>query len=647
MVHNAGGRSYDRYEPHPCYSSYGSRPERVEDRGAKRPEPTFPSSSNLLTTLHSVHASTSQTQIPSGQSLFGLSTTKAHVPTGSSIHELNCPASVLNSESAKDYGYRASSSASGKGTLSGVTESWGKIDDKEPISQDELFRREIARRNARQTTRAASCGSSVFDSTSLPSSVASTAYTAPSLRPPLPTYVTASRVAACSDSKVHTLPCEFVGYHDCGHSFALDETDQWIEHCIVHLQDHLPMICMCWYCDDILFDARQLRQDKQSNFRDRMEHIRDHIRDEHYTAHDMRPDFYFLEHLRKYGLITEAVHYLAREWNDSPVPFIGGLHNHNFKPPEMIRAVERLEQVIVDHSREDRQRRRRSRSIGTNLLHSRRHTTVILADPEKQIGVGSIESLTEKGRNQHNDRVQEFEVYHDGTAKSSSLGDTPLVHSSDIGLSDPDLESDSRRFQHDESRVEPKLKSVDGIVAGCEQLNDVHIAHSPQSSRSSICLSRTSSSNSTSDQSPAVKQRKQEMVDRLTIYVTELLRSKFPQATDSLGFRVVGATNQPSSSDFSSSGTGVSAGALSQFSPSGKASKKRKTAADSGGEGVSDDDTPQHEPSTHKGKEKAQLRFACPYFKHDPTKYGSWQNCCGPGWPDVHRVKLDQHNYSQ
>ena len=33
------------------------------------------------------------------------------------------------------------------------------------------------------------------------------------------------------------------------------------------------------------------------------------------------------------------------------------------------------------------------------------------------------------------------------------------------------------------------------------------------------------------------------------------------------------------------------------------------------------------------------VRYACPYFKHDPDKYTNCRACAGPGWQDVHRVK--------
>jgi hypothetical protein len=38
-------------------------------------------------------------------------------------------------------------------------------------------------------------------------------------------------------------------------------------------------------------------------------------------------------------------------------------------------------------------------------------------------------------------------------------------------------------------------------------------------------------------------------------------------------------------------------------------------------------------------KETDGRKFACPFARHDPAKYGSVKTCCGPGWEDVHRVK--------
>lgn len=32
-------------------------------------------------------------------------------------------------------------------------------------------------------------------------------------------------------------------------------------------------------------------------------------------------------------------------------------------------------------------------------------------------------------------------------------------------------------------------------------------------------------------------------------------------------------------------------------------------------------------------------RYACPFYKNDPVRYRQHQTCCGPGWPQFHRVK--------
>lgn len=65
-----------------------------------------------------------------------------------------------------------------------------------------------------------------------------------------------------------------------------------------------------------------------------------------------------------------------------------------------------------------------------------------------------------------------------------------------------------------------------------------------------------------------------------------------------------------------------------------------KDTSDEDGESVSG----QSKPRNDKNKEM-NPPLACPYFKHDPTKYTgrNWGSCCGPGWKTVHRVK--EHLY--
>lgn len=44
-------------------------------------------------------------------------------------------------------------------------------------------------------------------------------------------------------------------------------------------------------------------------------------------------------------------------------------------------------------------------------------------------------------------------------------------------------------------------------------------------------------------------------------------------------------------------------------------------------------------PVVETHKQKAERRFACPYYKNNPGKFRQKRTCCGPGWPTVHRVK--------
>jgi hypothetical protein len=44
-------------------------------------------------------------------------------------------------------------------------------------------------------------------------------------------------------------------------------------------------------------------------------------------------------------------------------------------------------------------------------------------------------------------------------------------------------------------------------------------------------------------------------------------------------------------------------------------------------------------PGKKRVKYNASMRFACPFYKHDPDRYKAARSCCGPGWESVHRVK--------
>lgn len=51
----------------------------------------------------------------------------------------------------------------------------------------------------------------------------------------------------------------------------------------------------------------------------------------------------------------------------------------------------------------------------------------------------------------------------------------------------------------------------------------------------------------------------------------------------------------------------------------------------------------EESPTDAGGRNPAEKRFACPYYKSNPGKFRHKRTCCGPGWPTVHRVK--EHLY--
>ncbi|OCK76479.1 hypothetical protein K432DRAFT_446001 [Lepidopterella palustris CBS 459.81] len=80
-------------------------------------------------------------------------------------------------------------------------------------------------------------------------------------------------------------------------------------------------------------------------------------------------------------------------------------------------------------------------------------------------------------------------------------------------------------------------------------------------------------------------------------------------------------------------------------SPRDFKSNKRQRTSNSTGERNSQLDKQANETSVHSARSPSiqALRFACPYFKHDPKEYGRRSACSGPGWESVHRLK--EHLY--
>ncbi|KAI4868076.1 hypothetical protein F4820DRAFT_411387 [Hypoxylon rubiginosum] len=58
----------------------------------------------------------------------------------------------------------------------------------------------------------------------------------------------------------------------------------------------------------------------------------------------------------------------------------------------------------------------------------------------------------------------------------------------------------------------------------------------------------------------------------------------------------------------------------------------------------SGDDGRRKKPKKTSPCESIGMQYlACPFFQHNPVKYGRWRGCPGPGWPTINRLKEHLH----
>ncbi|KAK4146485.1 uncharacterized protein C8A04DRAFT_25709 [Dichotomopilus funicola] len=114
--------------------------------------------------------------------------------------------------------------------------------------------------------------------------------------------------------------CEHSRLLGCPEVFRLDEEHEWIEHHLQHFGGNPPQNVICWFCDTIAFASEHPR-DASANFRDRMQHIRGHIFDDHYTSESMRVDFRVIKHLYALGVLSPEAYQHAMSWDETPPQF--------------------------------------------------------------------------------------------------------------------------------------------------------------------------------------------------------------------------------------------------------------------------------------------------------------------------------------
>lgn len=130
--------------------------------------------------------------------------------------------------------------------------------------------------------------------------------------------------------------------------------------------------------------------------------------------------------------------------------------------------------------------------------------------------------------------------------------------------------------------------------------------------------------------------RHEVVLEQIMHFFTLWLDSKLAVVTCSPS-RVEGSKSSPSSEN-TNKGSEKPCSSGRQKPPN---SRKRKRQQLPGGDESENDTSEENEQGTGGWVQRNDnaSKFACPFFKHDRKKYRGERNCCGPGWPTVHRVK--------
>lgn len=189
----------------------------------------------------------------------------------------------------------------------------------------------------------ASSGGTVQSSTFDPSDTISSVSTVP------PPSTTSRRRLHRDDRPLVPMPqerpsrlvCEWVRYSKCRATFDPYDVEGWIKHnANEHLSKEYPVYSICWFCDEYKFQAfSDSRDDRRQAYNDRMRHIAGHFHEhEGVTAHDMRPDFFFLNHLNDNNLISRRAFEKAKAQTEVPQPNGMELYPAGSRPPRQTRA---------------------------------------------------------------------------------------------------------------------------------------------------------------------------------------------------------------------------------------------------------------------------------------------------------------------
>ncbi|CAM1509334.1 Fc.00g030730.m01.CDS01 [Cosmosporella sp. VM-42] len=216
------------------------------------------------------------------------------------------------------------------------------------LSEDRSVTGRPRRRRSASSSSSATVRSSVFDT--YDTRTVSSTSTAP------PTYGIAQDHRPLLPPP-QVLVCEFAGYSSCDFVFDLDDVDGWIEHiAIQHLRTRYPSYSCCWFCNSGKFQARSGKStDLRACYWERMRHIAEHFRNGK-TPDEIRPDFFFLDHIHHHGLIDDYTFQVAMSWHEGP-------QVDNIYPRGSLPTVQEEDYYAERSPPRERHRRRRDGSI--------------------------------------------------------------------------------------------------------------------------------------------------------------------------------------------------------------------------------------------------------------------------------------------
>lgn len=186
------------------------------------------------------------------------------------------------------------------------------------------------------------------------------------------TVYTTSEATASDDGHHHHqyLVCEFCDLLGCARTFGARDVEGWVAHVAGHLGGRFPAKSLCWFCNDVVFnagdagDAGRSSSRRRTRFEERLRHVAGHQLRDGYTYEHMRPDFFLIRHLREHAIIDDDTFARCMGYTELPDELRRMRQAGADKPASSPRTSTRKTDrggLVFDQAREDRLRRKEER----------------------------------------------------------------------------------------------------------------------------------------------------------------------------------------------------------------------------------------------------------------------------------------------